>query len=142
MTFDDGTTANGCLLVACDGGNSRVRRALFPQLKPHKLPICTMGLKADFSPREVKSLRAMDPFFLQAAASGNDTFMYFSGAFYFSPGSQPLFHRVSPLPRYDTSSTLQPCDVDPGCPSEPCLDSPKGFLSVAEPQIPVLARHC
>lgn len=40
----------------------------------------TMGLKADFSPRATRRIRAMDPFFLQAASSENDTFMYFSGS--------------------------------------------------------------
>lgn len=40
-----------------------------------------MGFRADFSPQEIADIRAMDSFFLQAAASENDTFLYFSGKF-------------------------------------------------------------
>ncbi|PKS05921.1 hypothetical protein jhhlp_007754 [Lomentospora prolificans] len=80
VTFEDGSSHTGCLLVACDGGASRVRRALFPeQHERHRVPVRTMGFRADFSPRQVRAIRAMDPFFLQAAASENDTFLYFSG---------------------------------------------------------------
>ncbi|SPO01428.1 related to FAD binding domain protein [Cephalotrichum gorgonifer] len=78
VTFEDGTQAKGCLLVACDGGQSRVRRALFPDLERYKLPVRTMGLRVEYSPQEMKPIHAMDPFFMQAAASENDTFMYFS----------------------------------------------------------------
>lgn len=96
--FEDGTSARGCLLVACDGGSSRIRRALFPEVERYKLPVLTMGLRADFSPREMRSIRAMDPFFLQAAASENDTFMYFSGEFLFFSFS--FFSFFSLLPSY------------------------------------------
>jgi 2-polyprenyl-6-methoxyphenol hydroxylase-like FAD-dependent oxidoreductase len=79
VTFEDGTKARGYLLVACDGGASRVRRVLFPDIERYRLPVRTMGLRVDCTPREMRCIRAMDPFFLQAASSENDTFLYFSG---------------------------------------------------------------
>ncbi|KJZ73186.1 hypothetical protein HIM_07383 [Hirsutella minnesotensis 3608] len=81
VTFDDGTSCAGRLLVACDGGHSRVRRCLFP--KPaaqhrYRFPVCLMGVKAQLSTEQVAPLRALDPFFAQGCASKNDSFVYFS----------------------------------------------------------------
>lgn len=91
-----------------------------------------MGLKADFSPREVKSMRAMDPFFLQAAASENDTFMYFSGTFHRPgfgfPGFRlpypyfpDFFHSPAPI---RVSSRAVPERRRPHCPLQKSRGTP------------------
>ncbi|KAF7559029.1 hypothetical protein G7046_g5126 [Stylonectria norvegica] len=77
-TFDDGSTATGRLLVACDGGQSQVRRILFPALDLYKIPVRVLGVKLHLSPEQFKPIQALDPFFLQGTASENDTFVYIS----------------------------------------------------------------
>ena len=65
--------------MACDGGSSRIRRALFPDQPNHQIPARLMGVKVQRTPDEIEPLRKLDPFFLQGAASENDSFVYFSG---------------------------------------------------------------
>ncbi|KAL0932840.1 FAD binding domain-containing protein [Colletotrichum truncatum] len=78
-TFEDGSTCTGCVLVACDGGASRVRSQLFPgQHERHRIPVRVLGLKVFLSPDQMEPLRKLDPFFLQGTSSQNDTFLYFS----------------------------------------------------------------
>jgi len=77
--FDDGSSYTGRLLVACDGGNSRIRRSLFPELPNYAIPIRVMGAKVQYSSKEMEQIRKLDPFFLQGTASANDSYMYFSG---------------------------------------------------------------
>ncbi|KAM5369407.1 hypothetical protein ACJZ2D_009021 [Fusarium nematophilum] len=78
-TFEDGTSATGRLLVACDGGQSQVRRSLFPeQWETHKIPVRMLGVKLDLPPEEIRPIRDLDPFFLQGTSSKNDTFVYVS----------------------------------------------------------------
>ncbi|KAK0625972.1 hypothetical protein B0T14DRAFT_561924 [Immersiella caudata] len=85
--FDDGSSVTGRLLVACDGGNSRSRRALFPERHTYKIPIGVLGVKAEYTPEQMEPLQKLDPVFLQGTASGNDTYAYFS--ILNSPGNHP-----------------------------------------------------
>ncbi|KAK4183982.1 hypothetical protein QBC35DRAFT_77046 [Podospora australis] len=76
--FDDGTLAEGSIVVACDGGSSRIRSSLFPDLPKFHIPVKLMGVKLECTPEEIEPIRKLDPYFLQGAASANDTFFYFS----------------------------------------------------------------
>ncbi|KAL2142538.1 hypothetical protein VTI28DRAFT_1041 [Corynascus sepedonium] len=78
VTFDDGTSCDGSLLVACDGGSSRIRGLLFPQHQKYRIPVRLLGAKIDCTPEEIEPLRKLDPYFLQGAASENDSFVYCS----------------------------------------------------------------
>lgn len=81
-TFDDGTSYEGSLAVACDGGSSRIRALLFPEQQKYHIPVRLLGVKIDCTPEEIEPLRKLDPFFLQGAASQNDSFVYISGEFH------------------------------------------------------------
>ncbi|CAH0003184.1 unnamed protein product, partial [Clonostachys byssicola] len=77
--FEDGSTATGRLLIACDGANSRARRQLFPnQNEMHRIPICLMGMKLELSHEKAQLIRNLDPFFLQGTSSENNSFIYIS----------------------------------------------------------------
>lgn len=94
--FEDGSLATGRLLVACDGGNSRIRRALFPDRQSYKIPIRVIGVKAEYTPDQMKPLWKLDPIFFQGTASKNDTYTFFSVLD--SPGNHP--QKSTPNPRY------------------------------------------
>ncbi|KAK4039470.1 hypothetical protein C8A01DRAFT_16553 [Parachaetomium inaequale] len=78
VSFDDGTSYEGSLVVACDGGSSRIRGMLFPDHQKYHIPVRLLGVKIDCTPDEIEPLRNLDPYFLQGAASQNDSFVYFS----------------------------------------------------------------
>ncbi|PVI05802.1 FAD/NAD(P)-binding domain-containing protein [Periconia macrospinosa] len=73
-----GGTVVGKLMVACDGAHSRIRQALLPHAENHLIPVGAMGLRMEHDPEQVKSLRALDPFFLHGTSSVNNSFAYFS----------------------------------------------------------------
>ncbi|KAJ3541171.1 hypothetical protein NM208_g4727 [Fusarium decemcellulare] len=78
-TFEDGSSATGRLLVACDGAQSVARRTLFPdQWETYKIPVRMLGVKLYLLPEQIKPIRDLDPFFLQGTASKNDSFVYVS----------------------------------------------------------------
>ncbi|GKU04575.1 zeaxanthin chloroplastic [Fusarium langsethiae] len=77
-TFDDGSSAAGCLLVACDGSHSRVRPALFPDLQLHGIPVRMLGIKLELTPDEAKPIQALDPFFMHSTNSKNNIFVFLS----------------------------------------------------------------
>ncbi|KAM0283164.1 hypothetical protein ACHAQH_002646 [Verticillium albo-atrum] len=88
VRFDDGTEATGRLVVACDGGTSRVRRTLFPDThRGFHLPIRVLGFTAKYTPEEIAPMKELDPFFLQATSSKDNNFMYFS--ILDAPGNTP-----------------------------------------------------
>jgi 2-polyprenyl-6-methoxyphenol hydroxylase-like FAD-dependent oxidoreductase len=79
VSFEDGSKATGRLIIGCDGAQSRIRRALFPDRSAnHVLPICFLGVRMDLAPDEIKPMRQLDPLFLAGTASGNDAFVFFS----------------------------------------------------------------
>lgn len=77
-SFEDGSSATGSLLVACDGSHSRVRRSLFPDWKLKDIPVRMLGIKMEMLPSEIKPIRDLDPYFFHSTNSRNDTFIYFS----------------------------------------------------------------
>lgn len=84
MSFEGGSTCAGRVLVACDGGASRVRTQLFPDHhQRHRIPVRVLGLKVFLSPEEMEPIRKLDPFFLQGTSSQNDTFLYLSSEYTF-----------------------------------------------------------
>ncbi|CEI70419.1 hypothetical protein FVEN_g1075 [Fusarium venenatum] len=77
-TFEDGSSVTGRLLVACDGSHSRVRRALFPDLKLHDVPVRMLGIKLELTPDEAKPVRDLDPFFMHSTHSSHSMFVFMS----------------------------------------------------------------
>jgi len=76
--LEDGGTVAGRLMVACDGAHSLIRQALLPHAKNHPIPVGAMGLQMEHDAEQVNRLRALDPFFLHATSSTNNSFAYFS----------------------------------------------------------------
>lgn len=82
VTFEDGSSAEGCLLIACDGGKSRVRAQLLPNDAKellYEIPVRMLGIKVDYMPDEVEAFRQLDTFCLHGGNPQNRTFAYIGG---------------------------------------------------------------
>ena len=72
--FEDGTMADGALVVGAEGSNSRTRKFLVPETYQNiQLPVRFVGSAVDLTPEEVKPLRDVDPLLFQGChpVSGN-----------------------------------------------------------------------
>lgn len=135
--FDDGTSRSGRLLVACDGGSSRIRKSLLEQKarrqQPPKngdkngnrngnsekncndgrvlIPVGVMGFRVDCTAVQAQPLRDLDPFFLQGTASATDVFCYFSGGWDYCFYSYPPPPLVQPLLVHALFCPVLPCSL-------------------------------
>ena len=79
VLFDDDSSADGMLLVGCDGANSVARRLCHPyDYENHELPIRFLGTGVHYDFEQVREIRRLDPYFLQGSDPRSDVFLWFS----------------------------------------------------------------
>lgn len=77
--FDDGTRAEGALVVGAEGSNSRTRKFLAPQTYQNtQLPVRFIGSSVDFTRDQVKPLRDIDPLLFQGCHPTSGNFLWVS----------------------------------------------------------------
>jgi 2-polyprenyl-6-methoxyphenol hydroxylase-like FAD-dependent oxidoreductase len=77
--FQDGTTAEGKLLVGADGATSKLRRIICPDTGSlNQLPVRFLGATVKLSPSEIAPLRALDPLLFQGCHPDTGTYLWFS----------------------------------------------------------------
>ncbi|KAI1396618.1 FAD/NAD(P)-binding domain-containing protein [Hypoxylon fuscum] len=77
--FEDGTFADGTILIGADGNNSNVRKHLLPDghdLTP--LPVSLIGVVRHFSPEQAAPVRALDPLLFQGLHPRTGNFLWYS----------------------------------------------------------------
>lgn len=97
VTFEDGSTSRGRLLIGCDGSHSRVRRKVWPdEHANYQLPIRLFGFTLRKSAKDSKPIRDLDPLFLQGTASKQNSYMFISCELRFprSPLTDSLTERI------------------------------------------------
>ncbi|KAF7541892.1 hypothetical protein G7054_g221 [Neopestalotiopsis clavispora] len=77
--FEDGTFADGTILVGADGNNSNVRRHLMPEHHElTKLPVHLVGVVRHFTPEQATPVRALDPLLFQALHPKTQNYLWYS----------------------------------------------------------------
>lgn len=79
VSFQDGTTAEGAMVVGADGATSMTRRLLCPD-NGHleQLPIRFMGVTIKLTPEQIAPLRAVDPMLFQGTHPETGSFLWYS----------------------------------------------------------------
>jgi 2-polyprenyl-6-methoxyphenol hydroxylase-like FAD-dependent oxidoreductase len=77
--FEDGSSCQGRLLVACDGSNSCARRYLYPSnYENQPIPVRFLGATVRYSPGQIAAARGLDPYFFQGTHSESNVYLFFS----------------------------------------------------------------
>ncbi|KAJ5691667.1 hypothetical protein N7488_012402 [Penicillium malachiteum] len=83
--FEDGSSYNGKLLVACDGARSRIRQIIYPESEMNALPVQLLGASVFYTAEEMGGAEAIDPYIFQGSHPDTDVFLFFS--FLDTPGN-------------------------------------------------------
>lgn len=79
VAFEDGSKAQGSLLVGCDGATSNVRRVLCPETGAlDQLPIRFLGVTVKLLTKDMAPLRAIDPLLFQGCHPETGAYMWFA----------------------------------------------------------------
>ncbi|KAJ5489540.1 FAD-dependent monooxygenase, partial [Penicillium diatomitis] len=77
--FEDGSSYNGCLLIAADGARSRARQIMYPehsQMNP--LPVQLLGASTFYTAEELHGVHLIDPYIFQGSHPDSNIFFFFS----------------------------------------------------------------